>query len=461
VSEALTLPAIGDLVDGKFRIDRKLGEGGTSAVYEVSHVITDKKFAIKWLLPELALDDSAVDRFIHEARVSGRFVHQNAVQIYDICRANNSFYMLLDLLQGESLQTRLERVGRFSVEAACAIVLPCTDVLIAAHRAGIVHRDLKPGNIFLCWGDGQHDETPKLLDFGISKFCAHVQSLSLVNTASGSVIGTPLYMSPEQMLGRPVDPRTDIYALGTVLYELVSGRPPYQADSYADLVVKVTLEAKPASLEGVNPAFAALVERAMAREPADRFASVEEFAQALRAFVAPRTREEGSAAAAEQEPPLSSARKSWVRRHPGVALAAMTLITWTVLVGLQHLRGSSLRARIPAELASPSRHPAPAHFAFAPVPTDPHPIAEVAPPEPKPKVPRAAPAPQHTIARHAPAIAKKAKPANAPATAASPSSAPASHDRARALPEVHVTRADFDGPALSAPPRAVVSRRDF
>src|ERR1700755_2097870 len=127
VNQALTLPGIGDLVDGRFRIDRKLGEGGTSTVYEVSHVITDKKFAIKWLLPELALDDDAVDRFIHEARVGGRFVHPQAVQIYDICRANNSFYMLLDLLEGESLQARLERVGRFSVADACGIVLQCAD----------------------------------------------------------------------------------------------------------------------------------------------------------------------------------------------------------------------------------------------------------------------------------------------------------------------------------------------
>lgn len=457
----MTLPCIGDLVDGKFRIDRKLGEGGTSAVYEVSHVITDKKFAIKWLLPELALDDAAVDRFIHEARISARFVHQNAVQIYDICRANNSFYMLLDFLQGESLQTRLERIGRFSVEAACAIVLPCTDVLIAAHRAGIVHRDLKPGNIFLCWGDGQHDETPKLLDFGISKFCADVQSLSLVTTATGSVIGTPLYMSPEQMLGRPVDPRTDIYALGTVLYELVSGRPPFQADSYADLVVKVTLEASPEPLAGVNPAFAAVVARAMAREPGDRFASVEEFAQALRPFVeAHAVREQDELpTTTELELPLLPARKSWVRRHPGLAIAAMTLLTlFAIGVKLDGFRGATPRSTS-ARATSPST-PTPVtttHLALAPAPTPPEPpIVRVMPPLPEG---RSAPPsiPQRAAVKHARAIDKKTKLASEPTAP----TVPTAHDSSRALPEVRVTRSDFDAPSVSTPPRAVVSRRDF
>lgn len=289
MNQALTLPGIGDLVDGRFRIDRMLGEGGTSAVYEVVHVITEKRFAIKWLLPELALEDAAVDRFIHEARVGSKFAHPLAVQVFDICRANDSFYMLMELLQGESLQTRLERVGRLDVQAACSIVLTCADVLSAAHRSGIIHRDLKPANIFLCKeSDGL--EVPKLLDFGISTFFEDLHGISLTSTPRGSVIGTPLYMSPEQMLSRKVDPRTDIYSLGAVLYELVSGHPPYQADSYAELVVQVTVEARPVPLQElapVDPQFAAVVAKAMALRPEDRFQTVEELIVALRPYTQP------------------------------------------------------------------------------------------------------------------------------------------------------------------------------
>lgn len=289
MNHALTLPGIGDLVDGRFRIDRKLGEGGTSTVYEVSHVITDKKFAIKWLLPELALEDAAVDRFIHEARVGGKFAHPHAVQVYDICKASDSFYMLMELLQGESVQTRLERESRLSLQEACSIVLACADVLCAAHRVGIIHRDLKPANIFLS-KEGDHPEVTKLLDFGISTFCSDLQSISLTATPRGSVIGTPLYMSPEQMLGEPVDRRADVYALGAVLYELVSGQPPFQADCYGELVVRVTVEASPTPLEELAPVdrqFAAVVARAMARRAEDRFASMEELIFAVRPFAGP------------------------------------------------------------------------------------------------------------------------------------------------------------------------------
>ena len=289
MNHALTLPGIGDLVDGRFRINRKLGEGGTSTVYEVSHVITDKKFAIKWLLPELALEDAAVDRFIHEARVGGKFAHPHAVQVYDICKASDSFYMLMELLEGESVQTRLERETRLSPQEACSIVLACADVLCAAHRVGIIHRDLKPANIFLS-KEGDHPEVTKLLDFGISTFCSDLQSLSLTATPRGSVIGTPLYMSPEQMLGEPVDPRADVYALGAVLYELVSGQPPFQADCYGELVVKVTVEASPTPLEELAPVdrqFASVVARAMARHAEHRFATMEELIFAVRPFAGP------------------------------------------------------------------------------------------------------------------------------------------------------------------------------
>jgi serine/threonine-protein kinase len=283
VNQALTLPSIGDVVDGKFRIDRKLGEGGTSTVYEVRHVITDKKFAIKWLAPELSNNELAIERFIHEARVCGRFAHPHAVQIYDICRSNASCYLLMELLEGESLESRLQRVKRFTVQAACDIVLPCIEAVGAAHRVGIVHRDLKPSNIFLCSVEGRAGEVPKVLDFGISKLSFNGYDLSPVTTNTRTVIGTPLYMAPEQMRGQAAEPRFDIYALGIVLYELIAGRAPFECDTFADLVFKV-LEAQPRRLElvaDVAPEFGAIVARAIAGEAEDRFATMAELAQAL------------------------------------------------------------------------------------------------------------------------------------------------------------------------------------
>ena len=274
------------MVDGKFRVHRKLGEGGTSTIYEVRHAITDKSFAIKWLSPELAQNELAVERFVHEAKVCGRYVHPNAVQIYDVCHSAGSVYLLMELLEGESLDSRLERVPRFSVPAACDILLPCAEALHAAHRLGIVHRDLKPSNIFLCRVEGMAEEVPKVLDFGISKHSQNGHNLSLVTTTTRTVIGTPQYMSPEQMRGLPPEPRFDVYALGVVLYEMLSGRLPFECDTFADLVFKV-IEGQPTpltELADVEPAFAAIVARAMAADSGQRYASMAELADALRPY---------------------------------------------------------------------------------------------------------------------------------------------------------------------------------
>jgi eukaryotic-like serine/threonine-protein kinase len=286
VNQASTLPSIGDRIDGKFRIERKLGEGGTSTVFAVRHAITDKQFAIKWLSPELAKNELAVERFVHEAKICGRYAHPNAVEIYDICRTDASIYLLMELLEGESLESRLKRVERFSVREACDILLPCTEALGAAHELGIVHRDLKPSNIFLCSVDGRPGEVPKVLDFGISKLSRNGHDASPVTTTTRTVIGTPHYMAPEQMRGHPADPRFDVYALGVVLYELVAGRPPFQSDTFADLVFRI-LEAQSLRLDHVaqaEPEFADIVARAMARDAWDRFPSMAELARALRPY---------------------------------------------------------------------------------------------------------------------------------------------------------------------------------
>jgi serine/threonine protein kinase len=329
VNQALTLPSIGDVVDGKFRIERMLGEGGTSTVYAVRHAITDKQFAIKWLSPELAKNELAVERFIHEAKVCGRYAHPNAVQIYDICRIDESFYLLMELLEGESLETRLKRVKRFSVEAACDILLPCTEALGAAHRAGIVHRDLKPSNIFLCRVEGRSEDVPKVLDFGISKLTYNGYDVSPVTTTTRTVIGTPQYMAPEQMRGRQADPRFDVYALGVVLYELVAGQPPFECDTFADLVFKV-LEAQSARLDQIvqaDPEFAAIVARAMARDADDRYPSMGEFAQALLPYSSQgKPVERATPAPAAALPPIAAAPRV-LKIDPLIAAQALAAET--------------------------------------------------------------------------------------------------------------------------------------
>ncbi|HET8937387.1 MAG TPA: serine/threonine-protein kinase [Polyangiales bacterium] len=496
VNQALTLPGIGDLVDGRFRIDRKLGEGGTSTVYEVSHVITDKKFAIKWLLPELALEEAAVDRFIHEARVGGKFAHPHAVQVYDICKASDSFYMLMELLEGESLQSRLEREGQLKVQDACSIVLTCADVLCAAHRAGIIHRDLKPANIFLS-KEADDREVTKLLDFGISTFCSELQTMSLTATPRGNVIGTPLYMSPEQMLGQNVDRRADIYALGAVLYELVSGQPPFQADSYGELVVKVTVEARPTPLEEIAPVdrqFAAVVSRAMARRPEQRYSSVEELIFALRPYAAPldtSTVRTISAAAkpdvAEALPAMRAARGRVGARGlwtGALAVAGAALATlgahW-----LEH-KSDTVSADSRASVVQAHRQPlaaAPgAVLQNAEPDWEPAPSSEIltgqAPPAALPvsttrsaRAARAADAVARRAARHEPTPREAAK---AHAELKHVASDPAEHattdvlrEKAAATPaakssapsEVRIRRGDFS--ANDAPPKATVSRGDF
>jgi serine/threonine-protein kinase len=503
VNQALTLPGIGDLVDGRFRIDRKLGEGGTSTVYEVSHVITDKKFAIKWLLPELALEDAAVDRFIHEARVGGKFAHPHAVQVYDICKASDSFYMLMELLHGESLQSRLEREGQLKVQDACSIVLTCADVLCAAHRAGIIHRDLKPANIFLS-KDGDNPVVTKLLDFGISTFCSDLQNMSLTATPRGNVIGTPLYMSPEQMLGQEVDRRADIYALGAVLYELVSGMPPFQADSYGELVVKVTVEARPTPLEDIAPVdrqFAAIVSRAMARRPEQRYSTVEELIFALRPYAASLDTSTVRTISAAAKPEVADQTPTALTVERAVKARVSRRGLWSGALAVAGAALATLGAHWlerPGDTISADAHPAIVQtrqpLAAAPGALLQHPDADwdtlpsnevltgQAPPHVLPvsttaRSPRASrtsaatttsDASARRAARHEPATAAKAaKPEKHPAAPSEPKAAPTLEPAApppaakSSNPsQVQIRRADFRGPN-EAPPKASVSRADF
>lgn len=280
------LPKKGDLIAGKYTVEGVLGQGGMGAVFEVCHRLTGKHFAVKWLLPALTGHTDAVRRFMREAQVAGRVDHPNVVEVYDVGQDGNSFYMVMELLQGEPLSRRLDRVRRLGLDEACRVLLPVMHGLHVAHGAGVIHRDLKPDNIYLC-RTPLETEVPKVLDFGISKMSSLAGEVSAGVTKFGLVIGTPQYMSPEQLHGQAIDLRTDIYALGVILYEMLGGQVPYPGASFADLVLSVANE-DPTPLgqlaPGLPPRLLELVDRAMSRNPDHRYSSVEEMGHALAAI---------------------------------------------------------------------------------------------------------------------------------------------------------------------------------
>jgi serine/threonine-protein kinase len=280
------LPELGDVIADKYQIESLLGRGGMGAVFKVSHKVTGKCFAIKWMLPRVDPESDAVDRFIREAKVAGRVDHPNVVEVYDVAQQDDSFFMVMELLEGEPLGYRIASRGQQSPLEACRILLRVARGVSAAHDAGVIHRDLKPDNIFLCLGEGG-DEIPKVLDFGISKMSSKAGEVSATITREGTVIGTPHYMAPEQLQAQGTDARTDVYALGVILYEMLSGELPFPGESYGELVMKI-MASSPKPLAALAPrtprALINIVAKAMSLSPAKRHASVAEFGRALEPF---------------------------------------------------------------------------------------------------------------------------------------------------------------------------------
>lgn len=220
----------------RYRIDRFLDEGGAGEVYSAQNVWTSRQVAIKRLLPELLSEATLVERFLLEGRIGGKIEHPNIVQVLDMGReaSDESLFIVQELLRGESLRALIDKRGRLPVGDALDLAVPILGALVAVHQQGIVHRDIKPENIFVLEAPfGQR--IPKLLDFGIAKV-----RLENTLTRAGSVMGTLGYMPPEQLEGaKEVDRRADIWSIGIVLYELLAGAHPFQADSYLDALDKI------------------------------------------------------------------------------------------------------------------------------------------------------------------------------------------------------------------------------
>ena len=269
---------VGTVLAERYRIGRLLGEGGMGQVYEAQHLNINKRFAIKLLRPEIVSNKEAVARFRQEAWSASSIGHENIVEIDDFATLpNGSVYLAMEYLQGQALSDRMRALPPVALDEALGVLMQVCRGLAAAHDKGIVHRDMKPENVFLAEKQGR--VIAKILDFGIAKVSGAEGSQSLTRT--GTIFGTPHYMSPEQALGRPLDHRTDIYSVGVIMYELFTGRVPFEAESFMGILTKhITVEPVAPRLMSpdrqILPEVEAVILRAMAKEVADRYQTMAE-----------------------------------------------------------------------------------------------------------------------------------------------------------------------------------------
>ncbi|HET9623001.1 MAG TPA: serine/threonine-protein kinase, partial [Kofleriaceae bacterium] len=277
------LAAVGDVLAGKYRVDKILGIGGMGMVVAATHLEIDQRVALKFMLPGSHESPESSARFLREARAAGRLNSEHVCRVSDVGRFDNGApYIVMEYLQGENLGAILRRRGPLRVADAVDYVLQAIEGLAEAHAHGIIHRDLKPDNLFFHKrNDG--GGTVKILDFGISKI-----SIEGLSTKTGDIMGSPAYMAPEQMEStRNVDHRADIWSIGVVLYQLVVGHPPFQGDTLPLLCMHVVND-EPTAMSAIRAdlpeGFEAVVMRCLRKEPEERFADVGELARALAPF---------------------------------------------------------------------------------------------------------------------------------------------------------------------------------
>jgi serine/threonine protein kinase len=278
------LPATGALIDGKYRVEQVLGEGGMGIVFQATHVRLGQRVAIKMLHPHMLYKPEIVERFEREARAAAQLRSTNAVRVVDVdVTPEHLPYMVMEFLDGHDLAAELERRGRFSVTDAVDCVLQACTAMNEAHGLGIVHRDLKPSNLFLA-REGEATVV-KVLDFGISKMAT--TELDVHVTSTLATMGTPLYMSPEQIRStKNVDARADVWSLGVILFELLSGRPPFTGSAMS-VSAAIVADPPPSLRElqpGVPESLEQVVLKALAKTPDARWPDVQSLAAALAPF---------------------------------------------------------------------------------------------------------------------------------------------------------------------------------
>ncbi|MBI5479774.1 MAG: serine/threonine protein kinase [Deltaproteobacteria bacterium] len=279
-------PSLVGAMLGSYRVLRVLGEGGVGTVYEAEHLRLGRKVAAKVLHPGLAAQQDVVVRLFNEARAVNEIRHPHIVDVEDFVAVGGHVYIVVERLEGLDLLRLIARAGPLAPERVAHIGAQVADALAAVHAVGILHRDLKPANVFLIERDGDRDYC-KVLDFGIAKFATDERGL----TKLGTSVGTPEYMAPEQILGRPVDARADIYSLGMVMYEALTGAPAFRSESYTEVLrAQCTAPVPPPSERSGSPvpaALEAIVMTCLEKAPEARFGRMEEVRDALRSGAAP------------------------------------------------------------------------------------------------------------------------------------------------------------------------------
>jgi tRNA A-37 threonylcarbamoyl transferase component Bud32 len=273
---------VGSVLNGTYRIEERLGAGGMGAVYAARHLRTGRRYAVKALLPDARISPDALKRFEREATAASALGHPNIIGVHDFHESGGTHYLVMDLVNGETLDKRLTRVGSIPFLEARQIALDLASGLAAAHDAGLLHRDLKPANVFLASQPSGGDRAI-VLDFGLVKPMDDAVVSRI--TVSGAAVGTPMYMSPEQARGETLDARSDLYSLAAVLYEMVTGAPPFLDRTLANVYARLLTTAAPAaSSVAARPLPRELddvLARALAKTPDERYPTARDFAAAL------------------------------------------------------------------------------------------------------------------------------------------------------------------------------------
>jgi serine/threonine-protein kinase len=399
--------AVGDVIAGKYRVERVLGSGGMGVVVAVRHTQLDVLYAVKFMSDEALEDPTLVSRFLREARAAARLRGEHIARVTDVgVLESGAPFQVIEYLEGRDLAAVLAASGPLPVGRAVALILQACDGLDEAHRAGIVHRDIKPSNLFLT-------ERPngtacvKVLDFGISKSETIGRSFGKLAASTGSelLLGSPSYMAPEQMrAASDVDARADVWGLGATLYELLTGRLPFEGKTLFDLAPIASARAD------VSPELEAVVLGCMAKRPEDRFPDMRSLASALSPYAwpvepaPPRRRWRGvySMAGACLVGVLLGVALLFMRQDPEPRVLSVTAASWSDAGHVRHAEPAIAAAREPASTASAEREPQIPTWQIADLPTAPPPPTLVAPPSPQP-------APSSSAAR-APAPSAAAQP---------------------------------------------------
>ncbi len=338
-----TVDRIGSTIAEKYQLDAIIDSGGMGTVFVATHLDLGKKVAVKLLHRDKSKEDNYVARFMNEAKGTSRLNHRNIVDIIDVGIDTHGLpYFVMEYLEGESLKERLSRGSlRLSLEETAGIIGQVLEGLRVAHSRGVIHRDLKPGNIFIAKEEGG-GEVVKILDFGLAKFKELEQEGFAVRTAEGTVVGTPEYMSPDQIIGNreDLDHRTDIYTCGVILYRCITGISPFKRKTQKDSILSVLQEEIPppsAVMSGIPKAVDRVVMKAMARDKTQRFEDCASFIAAMKAIDKPEKAEPVPAAAPHVAEEINAGGSLWIKIFAASLVAALLAVggwyAYSTLVG--------------------------------------------------------------------------------------------------------------------------------